>query len=115
VDHIIFKHNAYTTILEDKIENTSMPDHHSCRLGKWYDGEGKKLFGNTKAYKAIELHHKKVHEKTREAVSCVKAKDCTTTSRECVIADMAEVEKESFALFDLFVQMVEEGNPEVQI
>ena len=116
VDHIIFKHNAYTIILEENVEaSDKVVDHHNCRLGKWYDGEGKKLFGLTQAYKDVNTPHMIIHEKVKEATKCTRKLTCVTTSRKQVIENMALVETESFKLFDLFVIMVKEGNPHVQL
>ena len=116
VDHIVFKHKAYSTLLEEDIDSAAeFGDHHSCRLGKWYDGEGKKLFGATKAYKAVDVPHSLVHKSVLSALSCTATKDCLITKREDMIKNMALAEVESFKLFDLFQSMVSEGNPDVHI
>jgi len=115
VDHIIFKHNAYITILnEDEDAARKFGDHHSCRLGKWYDGEGKKLFGDTKAYKNMAKEHAIVHQKVLATLACVGSKTCVEDeSRVMVVENMRDVEIASFHLFDLFKEMVHEGNPDV--
>lgn len=116
VDHILFKHKAYNTLLEESTQKAaSFGDHHSCRLGKWYKGEGKKLFGDTKAYKAIELPHSLVHTNVLAALACTRTKDCLITRKKDMVQNMASAEIESFKLFDLFHQMVEEGNPEINL
>ena len=73
------------------------------------------MFGNTPAYKAIELPHSLVHKKVLVATACLQANNCLVTQRDAMIENMAAAEVESFKLFDLFVRMVEEGNPEVKI
>ena len=115
VDHIVFKHNAYITILnENKDEIKKFGDHHSCRLGKWYDVDGKKLFGHTKAYKEIEPQHKVVHENVLQTLECIKSNTCVEDkSRAMVVGNMRDVEVASFHLFDLFKEMVAQGNPDV--
>ena len=116
VDHIIFKHKAYSSLLEGNKElAASFGDHHSCRLGKWYEGEGKEMFGETSAYKAIELPHSLVHSKVLNALGCVEENNCLVTRRDTMVENMAAAEVESFKLFDLFIDMVKEGNPEVSI
>jgi methyl-accepting chemotaxis protein len=61
VDHIIFKSQSYSSILNnDKTANFS--DHKSCRMGKWYFGIGQERFGHTKAFKNMDAVHKKVHD-----------------------------------------------------
>jgi len=114
VDHIVFKHKAYSALLSEDTEKAAeFGDHHSCRLGKWYEGEGKKLFGSTKAYKAIELPHSLVHTNVLSALACTRTKDCLITRREDMVKDMAAAETQSFKLFDLFHEMVAEGNSDV--
>ncbi len=116
VDHIIFKHNAYTIILDEKKEESSqITDHHNCRLGKWYEGEGKDMFGNSSAYKAINQPHTLVHTNIFAATTCVKGETCLTSSRDIVVKNMAAAETASFKLFEMLKEMVKEGNPEVNL
>ncbi|MDQ7044884.1 MAG: methyl-accepting chemotaxis protein [Sulfurimonas sp.] len=115
VDHIVFKHNAYTTILnEDDSSVSNFGDHHSCRLGKWYSNKGKDLFGHTKAYKEMQPYHSTVHSKVLEVLPCVKTKTCINIEkREQIVENMRVAEAASFKLFDLFNDMVNQGNEEV--
>ena len=114
-DHIVFKHNAYITILDEKHEGIDkIGDHHACRLGKWYDTEGKESLGYTKAFKALEKPHAAVHSKVLDTVGCVEKSSCLTEKDfSKIVANMKDVEMASFELFDLFKEMVKEGNPEV--
>ncbi|AEK56849.1 MAG: methyl-accepting chemotaxis protein [Acidithiobacillus caldus] len=44
-------------------ENLPLPsDYHQCRLGKWYDGDGKRSFGQLSEFRDLEGPHKAVHE-----------------------------------------------------
>ena len=61
VDHIIFKSRAYSAILESD-DTAVFADHHNCRMGKWYNTQGKERFGNTKAFAAMDAPHATVHE-----------------------------------------------------
>ena len=36
-------------------------DHHRCRFGRWFDGEGQERYGHLEAFKAIEPVHVEVH------------------------------------------------------
>jgi len=116
VDHITFKHKAYNTLLtNNKSAVESFGNHHACRLGKWYDTDGKELFANTKAYKALETPHKYVHDEVMKALVYMREKDYLIKHRKEIVEHMAKTEQESFKLFDLFKEMVKEGNPEVSI
>jgi len=113
VDHIIFKYNVYSTILNES-EATGFGTHRECRLGEWYEGEGKEIFGQTKAYKTIEAVHEKVHSKVLETLGCVASGTCVDVgTRGMVIANMKEMEQASFKLFELLGSMVYEGNEEI--
>jgi len=66
LDHILYKQNAYRSIETgiDSIEaDSAKVDHHSCRLGKWYEtGEGNERFSEVHSFGSMEIPHKKVHE-----------------------------------------------------
>ena len=115
VDHIIFKYDAYLSISnEDSDAVKKFGDHHSCRLGKWYEAEGEELFGNTKAYKELLPYHMTVHDKVLRTLGCVDSMSCIENkSRDMIVGNMKEVEIASFRLFELFKDMVNQGNPEV--
>ena len=44
-----------------------LPDHHGCRLGQWYAGDGAALFGDLPAFQAIAPIHAEVHQLARAA------------------------------------------------
>ncbi|MDQ7066578.1 MAG: methyl-accepting chemotaxis protein [Sulfurimonas sp.] len=116
VDHIIFKHNAYSTLLEGDVNRISnFPDHTGCRLGKWYRQEGKELFGQTPAYKSIDTPHALVHTNVHSALSYIKEKGYIIEHRDDLVQNMARAEEESFKLFELFKEMVAQANPDITI
>jgi methyl-accepting chemotaxis protein len=57
------------------LDVNSLPDHHCCRLGKWYDGQGKKVCGHLNAYKAIDHPHERIHTLSKEAVVAANSGD----------------------------------------
>ncbi len=61
IDHIIYKSNAYNTIINNK-PSLKISDHHGCRLGQWYDQEGTRRFSETPSFKLIPAPHKIVHD-----------------------------------------------------
>jgi methyl-accepting chemotaxis protein len=50
------------------LDANSLPDHHGCRFGRWYDGQGKEVCGHLNTYKAIESPHERIHALSKEAV-----------------------------------------------
>ncbi|HEX5623539.1 MAG TPA: CZB domain-containing protein [Sulfuricurvum sp.] len=114
VDHIIFKHNTYSTIIHENADNAAAStDHHHCRMGIWYyQGEGKQLFSSTQAYKAMEAPHKAVHDLVADTITCVTRKDCRNVkTKESIVKNMQLMEQNSVQLFDLLEKMVAEANP----
>ncbi len=66
VDHVVYKQKAYMTLTtngqEAEYVQAVSVDCHGCRLGKWYDGEGKTGFGSVAAYPALDEPHHQVHD-----------------------------------------------------
>jgi len=118
VDHIIFKHNAYSAIINENVEKASkFTDHYGCRMGKWYyEGEGKELFGHTTSYKRMEVPHAAVHHEVLNTVKCATHTDCLLhTNKEKIVQSMSNMEKSSQELFVLLDNMVMEANPNVTL
>lgn len=107
IDHILFKTNAYTSINLGK-KTATFSDHHSCRLGKWYMGEGKKIFGNTPSYRQLDAPHAVVHKNVIEAIKCVEGEDTCVANREILMQDFTNMEIASAELFVLAEQMIDE-------
>jgi hypothetical protein len=64
VDHVIFKQRAYMTLntRDTSYADAVKVDHHNCRLGKWYEGQGRELFGALPSYKTLVQPHARVHD-----------------------------------------------------
>ena len=65
VDHVVYKQRAYVLIdnpNDEECKKAVNVDHQDCRLGKWYAGVGKDVFGGTAAYRNLLDPHRKVHE-----------------------------------------------------
>ena len=68
LDHILYKSRAYNSIMSlEKILVTS--NSHECRLGKWYDNEGKERFAQTTSYSKVVAPHTLVHKNANENLS----------------------------------------------
>ncbi len=61
-DHASFKKRVLDTLIgHGKTRSTDLPDHHGCRLGKWYDGVNDAGLKALPAYRALEEPHRCVH------------------------------------------------------
>ena len=104
IDHIVYKSNAYTTMITAK-EVLKVSDHHNCRLGRRYDAEGKQRFGDTSSFKRIPAVHKIVHDNANANVAYIAdgIEDSHVPHGDELIARFREMEdasKELFVLLD---------------
>ena len=108
IDHIIFKSDAYNAIV-DKDTNVSFNRHTDCRLGKWYETEGKERFGNTKAYKAVLTPHKNVHDRVHDNLKFIEHEDTRVEHEKVITENFKVMEKSSEELFRLLDDMTKES------
>ena len=107
VDHILFKSNAYSAVLNET--DTQFPDHQHCRMGKWYLNEGKELFGHTKAYKEMDTPHATVHQSVFKNLEFVNNKSVIKNGNpEIITNNFVTMEKASQELFNKLDKMIEE-------
>ncbi|HLD23217.1 MAG TPA: methyl-accepting chemotaxis protein, partial [Sulfuricurvum sp.] len=108
IDHIVFKHEAYSSVLNDQ-KTQEFSDHTQCQFGKWYVGKGEELFGKTKGYKVIDHFHHEVHDMAIKNMEYVEAK---THNRQNVIPivldNFTKMEDSSDKLFHALDEMVNE-------
>jgi len=108
LDHIMFKANAYASVFAEK-RQAEFGDHHSCRLGKWYEqGEGKKHLSHVPSYAKLETPHAKVHELILAALTCVDKGDCVERD-EWVKQQFDGAEEASQELFRVLNEIVNEA------
>lgn len=58
---------------ETTIDPAALPDHHTCRFGKWYDTGGTQLCGSMPSFKSIDQPHEKIHQIARQAVEAIRS------------------------------------------
>lgn len=109
IDHILYKARAYNSIMmcDRKLE---IMDSHQCRMGKWYDGEGKERFGRTNNYSLISDPHLIVHKNANANIALItKGEEAILTHSEEIIANFKEMENASDRLFVLLDNMLAEN------
>ena len=108
IDHILYKARAYNSIASlKKVLPTSNP--HECRLGKWYDGEGKKRFSKTPSYPNIAVPHAIVHNNANENLEYLENDVDILIHDEKILENFDAMEKASNKLFDLMDKMLKES------
>ncbi len=97
-DHILYKANVYHTVLHDDGNESQQVDHHSCRFGQWYEGEGSDNLGHLKTYKTILAPHIKVHESANKNIAMTD-KTMSIDMMPELIKNFTEMESASAKLF----------------
>lgn len=89
-DHASFKKRVIDTILGGNlVKSSELPDHHNCRLGKWYDTQHNELITSQAAYKKLEEPHKRVHECGKKALEHYEKGDFLSAIRAARDLDLA--------------------------
>jgi methyl-accepting chemotaxis protein len=98
-DHRVFMGKIGAYLKGDTSLNPSqLPDHHNCRFGKWYFGEGMQMCGNLQSFKAIDKPHAKIHAMAKEAVSAYSAGDKAKAER--IYKEMEDISEQLGRLLD---------------
>ncbi|HZF70435.1 methyl-accepting chemotaxis protein [Sulfuricurvum sp.] len=109
MDHIIFKANAYSSIFHGKATQ-EFGDHHSCRLGIWYEkGLGKERFAHLPSYSQILEPHSVIHRNIIENMKFIENEDRVTENKDKVIANFIAMEKASEELFVVIDKLLAES------
>ncbi len=109
IDHILYKSRAYNSIMSlEKVLPVS--NAHECRLGQWYDGEGKQRFSETSSYSQIVQPHHTVHENANANLVFLDDNAQTTTLEHAqeIIENFDNMEDASEKLFVLLDDMLQE-------
>lgn len=116
IDHIVFKHNVYSAIVNlDQEKSQKIVGHTECRFGKWYHSHesGIASFASTPSFKAIDKFHAEVHVSAQKASECIKRQDCLTIdAKGKIITYVTDMERSSNELFRLLDSMLIEANPQ---
>ncbi len=108
VDHMVYKTNVYSSILNEQQCDAVMVDEHNCRLGKWHEQEGVGQFGKTPSFTKMAPVHKIVHQKAIENVNIIANKGIKASNKDLLLQNFEAMENASFELFELLDKMVEE-------
>ena len=110
LDHILYKSRAYNSVMSlEKLLVTLTP--HECRLGIWYDKEGKERFEKTNAYSKIAAPHAIVHNNANLNLTYLEndAQNNTLLHANEIIDNFEKMETASNELFELMDTMLLES------
>ena len=110
IDHILFKSRAYNSIVSLK-QVLPISNPHECRLGKWYDNEGKSRFSHTSSYLKVAAPHAIVHNNANTNLDYLAKheEEDLLTHADSVIDNFDKMEDASLELFTLMDNMLEES------
>ncbi len=99
-DHVRFMKNLmYTMIGRASIQPDELPDHHACRLGKWYDDfANDPIVSRLQAFRDLKTPHLEVHAKGRSSLEKLHQGDMEGALEEVRLAGLAS--KEVLRLLD---------------
>ncbi|ADL56355.1 methyl-accepting chemotaxis protein [Gallionella capsiferriformans] len=117
VDHVIYKQRAYALINkadDGELRKAAGVDHHNCRLGKWYEIEGKEVFGAMPSYRTLSEPHAKVHDGVHKTMVLLDSGwERDVSVQEKIIDEMSEVEAASAEVMHVLNQIVLEKHPDM--
>jgi methyl-accepting chemotaxis protein len=110
INHILFKSNAYSSVVNGTVTDELKKDYKHCGFGKWYYSNGKKLFSNNKTFQKMEQHHKQFHELINSNLDCALKGGCMSKilKQEAIMNNFKEAEDHSSKLFKLFDELANE-------
>ncbi len=112
LDHIKYKNTSYSSVLNGALESESIRStHETCRLGKWYLSEGKKLFATLPQFIELEKYHAIVHNIVHENIKCIEKNTCAKEFLK-ITSNFEKVEEASDRVFDLLNQLAPAKYPE---
>ncbi len=108
IDHIIFKANAYSALI-DADASAQFPDHKNCRLGKWYTSTAREKFGHAPSYSAIDAPHMKVHDSVFANMTFIQQGDQRLENETVILQNFHDMERASDELFGLLDKLKQES------
>ncbi len=101
VDHIIYKTNIYSAVINEKPTDDNFVDANHCRFGQWYNTEGKEIYGNIPVYKEIEVPHKAVHQYAIANINLIKEQGLKEEFKDTLYNNFTQMEQNSDKLFEI--------------
>lgn len=99
IDHVLFKKRIVDVLIgHAEWAINEVPDHHSCRFGKWYDAVQIPQLRDLASFKALIEPHKRVHETAKAALQAHARHD--TEAALAALGDMNKASGEVLALLD---------------
>jgi len=100
-DHVLWKKRLANMIAgRQGLKSEELTDHHSCRLGKWYDKVEDPKYLSNPSFKALKVPHRQIHEHGIKAVRLYNAGQV-----EQAIEEIKHVEEVSIEVLRLLSEL----------
>ncbi len=100
-DHVLWKKRLANMVIgKEGLNESELADHHSCRLGKWYDGVDNPDYLNNSDFTALVQPHEKVHAHGITAVKLF-----NDGKMEAALQEIEKVEEYSKDVLQLLSQL----------
>lgn len=107
IDHLLYKQALYSLIF-DMSNEFKQVDGTACRFGKWYyEGDGKKNFSSTAAYKKVEMPHLTIHNEANALASHILDRS-KNTPKHFIDDKIKIVEDSGTQIFSAIDEMLDE-------
>lgn len=112
INHILFKSNAYSSVVTGNMTEELNQDYKNCNFGKWYYADAQKKYGKNQVFKQLEEHHKTIHTNIDENLSLIKETNGAINPKiqKILVDKFNKAENASNKLFDLINQFTEKKN-----
>jgi methyl-accepting chemotaxis protein len=109
IDHILYKARAYNSVMRADPQSV-LVEAHQCRMGKWYDGEGKERFGRTNSFSLMKDPHAIVHQNANKNLAMIKqGQESLLDHGDEIVNNFKEMEAASDRLFVLLDNILTEN------
>lgn len=100
IDHILFRLNLYLGAVRDP-EGYRCADRNECRLGKWYNDQGRNYADNP-AFKAIDSPHAAFHASAARFLAAIREQDAR--SADAALEQIERASNEVFRALEAFAE-----------
>ncbi len=117
IHHILFKSNAYSSVVNGTVTDELKKGSKECGLGLWYYTTGKQLFGTNSTFKKMEPHHELFHSLINENLDCALTGGCMAKnkSKDDIMKRFEDAEEHSNKLFALMDDLAREMGPSIDM
>lgn len=116
LDHMLYKQRTYLSLNsagDGQHTGAVQVNHRDCRLGRWYQDEGRALFGALPAYKQLDTPHARVHDGAHRVLGQIGLDwENDASVQTAIVAALNEMEAGSREVMTLLDRMVVEKHPD---